>query len=134
MQIFVSYNRRDYALNISEYLARVDNTRTTDPEMWNMFQAGGFALKANSIPFTGIGVDQGQEFLNKILKGEGGLRGITNRPAALLQFCLSASEELIGFNPKSKRQHHHHLSSAKIIERQNQIEFLFNVLKPWNIF
>ena len=139
----LSYNRLDYALNISEYLARVDNTRTTDPEMWNMFQTGGFALKANSIPFTGIGVDQGQEFLNKILKGEGGLRGITNRPAALLQFCLSASElarlaleteELIGFNPKSKRQHHHHLSSAKFIERQNKVELLYNVLEPYNIF
>ena len=130
---FFSYNRLDYALNISEYLARVDNTRTTDPEMWNTFQTGGFALKANSIPFTGIGVDQGQEFLNKILKGEGGLRGIRNRPAALLQFCLSPSEELIGFNPKSKRQHHH-LSSAKFIERQNKVEFLFNVLEPCNIF
>ena len=140
---FFSYNRLDYALNISEYLARVDNTRTTDPKMWNMFQTGGFALKANSIPFTGIGVDQGQEFLNKILKGEGGLRGITNRPAALLQFCLSASElarlaleteELIGFNPKSKRQYHHHLSSAKFIERQNKVELLYNVLEPYNIF
>ena len=60
--------------------------------MWNMFQTRGFALTANSIPFTGIGVDQDQEFLNKILKGEDGLREITNRPAALLQFCLSASE------------------------------------------
>ena len=52
--------------------------------MWNMFQTGKFALKASSIPFTGIGVDQGQEFLNKVLKSEGGLRGITNRPAVLL--------------------------------------------------
>ena len=37
------------------------------------------------------------------------------------------TEELIGFNPKSKRQHHHHLSSAKFIERQNKVELLFNV-------
>ena len=85
-----SYNRLDYPINISESIIQVDNTRTTDPEMWNIFQTGGFALKSNSIPFTGIGVDQGQNFLNKILKG--GLTGITNRPTALLQFCLSASE------------------------------------------
>ena len=107
---FFSYNRLDYALNITEYLARVDNTRTTDPEVWNIFKAGGFALKTNCIPFTGFGVDQGQEFLNKILKGEGGLRGITNRPAALLLICLSSSEivrlaletkEMIGLNTTS---------------------------------
>ena len=57
-------------------------------------------------------MDQGQNFLNKILKGYGGLQGITNRPAALLQFCLTASElarlaleteELIGVNPTSKQ-------------------------------
>ena len=32
MQIFFfSYSRLEYAINISEYLARVDNIRTTDP-------------------------------------------------------------------------------------------------------
>ena len=44
------------------------------------------------------------------------------------------TEELIGFNPKSKRQHHHHLSSAKFIERQNKVELLYNVLEPCSIF
>ena len=140
---FFSYNRLDYALNITEYLARVNNTRTTDPNMWNLLKAGGFALKSNSIPFAGIAVDQGQEFLNKILKGDGGLRGITNRPAALLQFCLTASElarlaleteELIGVNPTPKQKQHHHLSSAKFIQRQNNVEVLFDTLEPCNIF
>ena len=76
-----------------------------------MFQKGKYALEASSIPFTGIGVDQGQEFLNKVLKSE----------AFELARLALETEELIGFNPKSKRQHHHHhLLSAKFIERQNK--------------
>ena len=139
---FFSYNRLDYSLNIMEYIARVDNTRNTDQDMCNKFEVGGFALKANSIPFTGIGVDQGQEFLNKILKGEDGLRGLTNRPAALLQFFLSSSElgrlaleteEVIGLNPSSKRPHHHHLTSAKFRQRQKSVEVLLKALEPCKI-
>jgi hypothetical protein len=46
----------------------------------------------NNIPFTSIGIDQAQEQENKILKGDGGLQGITNKPATFLKYCLAASE------------------------------------------
>lgn len=33
---FFSYNRLDCALNITEYQARAHNTKTTDPNIWNL--------------------------------------------------------------------------------------------------
>ena len=89
---FFSYNRLDYAQNITEYIAKVHDLQETDPKTWNRFLAGEFALTKSAVPFTGIGIDQGQEFLNKLLKGEGGLRGITNKPTSLLKYCLCAPE------------------------------------------
>lgn len=49
-------------------------------------------MTKNEIPFTSIGLDQAQEHENKILKGDGGLQGITNKPATLLKYCLAVPE------------------------------------------
>ena len=139
---FFSYNRLDYAQNITEYLARVDDAQTSDKSVWETLSTGGFALKANEIHFTGIGIDQGQEFLNKVLKGEGGLKGITNRPATLLKFCLSVAEvgrvaaefeELVGMNPSS-RKHHHHLTPALSKHRDTCVQQLTAALEGANPF
>ena len=40
---------------------------------------------------------------------------------------------MIGLNTTSKRQHHH-LTSAKFIQRQKNVEVLFKVFEPCNIF
>ena len=47
---------------------------------------GEFAITQNKIPFTSIGANQAQEHQNKIFKREGGLHGITNKPATFLKY------------------------------------------------
>ena len=139
---FFSYNRLDYAQNVTEYIARVHETQETDPKTWSRFEAGEFSLTKSAVPFTGVGIDQGQEFLNKILKGDGGLRGITNKPTSLLKYCLCAPElariatetdELFGVS-SSSRTHHHHLTSAKFSQRQQRVRLLSTVLLQCNPF
>ena len=59
--LFFVYNRLDYALNIPEYLARMQGLETKYPDIWNMFMKGHLSVQTNTIPFTVVGVDQAQE-------------------------------------------------------------------------
>ena len=82
-----AYATLDYAQNIQEFIARMDAIKTADPELWQSFNNGEFAVNtSNRIPFTRIGVDQAMEHLNKSTKGQGGISGITSHPATLLKF------------------------------------------------
>jgi hypothetical protein len=78
---FFAYNRLDYAQNILEFTARAYAAERDSPVLWGRLLEGEFAVTKSTIPFTSIGIDQAQEHDNKILKGEGGLQGLTNKPA-----------------------------------------------------
>jgi len=70
---FFVYARLDYAQNIQEFIARNDAINTSDPELWQSFTNGEFAVNtSNRFPFRRIGVDQTIEHLNKSTKGQGG--------------------------------------------------------------
>ena len=88
------YQANNYAQNIREFIARMDATKTSDPELWQSFNNGEFAVNtSNRIPFTRIGVDQEMEHMNKSTKGQGRISGIASYPATLLKICLTASEQ-----------------------------------------
>ena len=90
---FFVYNRHDYAQHIPEYVARMYELQTTDPETWSFFASGGFTVNtSNQIPFTRLGLDHAQEQQNKNLKGQGAINGITQSAATLLMFCMCAPE------------------------------------------
>ena len=42
-------------------------------QIWIFFKEGGFTIQTGKIPFTAIGVDQAEEHVNKMHKGEGGI-------------------------------------------------------------
>ena len=55
---FFVYFRLDYAQNIRECIARMDATKTSEPELWQSFNDGEFAVNtSNRILSTRIGVD-----------------------------------------------------------------------------
>ncbi|XP_014677394.1 PREDICTED: uncharacterized protein LOC106817244 [Priapulus caudatus] len=117
---FFAYARLDYAQNIPEFIARMDAIKTSNPELWQSFTNGEFAVNtSNRIPFTRIGVDQAMEHLNKSTKGQGRISGITTSPATLLKFCLTApelarladeSERLVATTSTIAPPQHHQLS------------------------
>jgi hypothetical protein len=140
---FFAYNRLDYAQNILEFTARTYASETTDPDLWKRLCAGEFAVTKNPIPFTSIGIDQSQEHDNKILKGEGGLRGITNKPSTLLKFCLAApvlghlskeTQEMFGVTLAADSNQHHHHSAPRVACQEKNVQALKAVLQPHGIF
>ena len=103
---------------------------------------GGFATSTRKIPFTSIGLDQAQEHANKVIKGEGGIKGITNQPSTLLKYCLAAPElsrisqefrDMLDLSSSTTDQHHH-LSHAKTEKQKREIQALKAVIGPKHIF
>ena len=94
-----------------------------DPTTWVRFEAVQFSLTESTVPFTDIGIDQGQEFLVKVLKGERGLGGITfltKKTSKVLSIC-TRTKDLHGYRMSqtgfaSSRTHRHDLSPVKICE------------------
>ncbi len=139
---FFAYNRLEYAMNIPEYVARMYRLRDTHPSVWAHFEDGHFTVKTNTVPFTAIGVDQAQEHVNKIHKGDGGISGITNTPDVLLKYCLSTpelarlskeTENMLGID-NVKRDQHHDMSRAKVTRKEKYISQMKDVVSKVNPF
>lgn len=140
---FFAYGRHDYAQNIPEYIARMCRLQTTDPEIWQDFMAHEFTVNtSNQIPFTRIGIDHAQEHVNKNLKGQGAIGGITQSPATLLKFCMCAPElarianetEAMADLKKQSKMDHHELNKSTTLRQEQAIKKLFDVLAPCGIF
>ena len=84
---FFAYDRLDYAQNVPEYLAHMQDIEAKSPQIWKDYKSGMFTVKTGNTPFIAIGVDQAQENANKVHKGEGGVSGITNNPESFLKYC-----------------------------------------------
>eukprot|EP00112_Aurelia_sp_Birch-Aquarium-sp1_P010681 Seg2275.3 transcript_id=Seg2275.3/GoldUCD/mRNA.D3Y31 product="hypothetical protein" protein_id=Seg2275.3/GoldUCD/D3Y31 len=112
--------------------------------MWDKFMAGDFTVSASSqVPFTRLGVDQAQEHVNKKLKGQGAVNGITQTPSTLLKFCLCAPElarisseieSIVELTEHRKKQQHHSLNIPALERQEKAIDKLHKVLKPCRIF
>ena len=81
-------------------------------------------------------MDQAQEHVNKIHKGNGGVYGLTTNSEALLRYCLSTPElsrlsveieEILGIK-QCNRDQHHDLSSSRLTYQEQQIQRLKLVL------
>ena len=67
--------------NLQERLLRFDEV-----------MQGNFCVNKNEIPFCAIGPDHAIEHVNKLMKIRGGLKGLTQQPAAMARWFLVAPE------------------------------------------
>ena len=116
--------------------------RESNPSIWEELANGNFTVNTNAIPFTSIGIDEAQEHINKVHKGDGAITGITTNPNSLLKYCLSTPEltRLDGEVEKklnishSGRQKHHHDSPARTSRQEKAILKLHKVLQHSKLF
>ena len=62
------------------------------PTIWQELDSGEFAFNKNSVSLKSIGLDQAQEHVIKVHKGDGAIIGITTDHQALLKYSISAPE------------------------------------------
>ena len=73
-----SMDRLKYRRFLPVYIADMKHLDVFDPAVNNLFVEGEFCVKKNDTPFTTIGVDHAGDQINKIMKIDGGLIGISN--------------------------------------------------------
>ena len=74
------------------YLAQMHRLKIDDPDIHHEFMPGNFCVNKNEIPFCAIGPDHAIENVNKLMKIRGGLKGLTQQPAAMARWFLVAPE------------------------------------------
>ena len=72
------------------YIAEMNGMKSNAPQVWDAFEKGGIVVQKSHITFTAVGVDHVDEQVNKILKINGGLVGISNNINARDHFILTA--------------------------------------------
>ena len=96
---------------------------------------GNFCVNKNEIPFCAIGPDHAIEHVNKLMKIRGGLKGLTQQPAAMARWFLVApelsrlatqAEHMVG---EQRASSHHHDLSGVITNCYENVQKLKDVLK-----
>ena len=118
---FFAHDLLNYARLMPVHLAQLKSLKHEDPLTWQAFKDGEFVCSKSEVPFTRLYTDQALEQENKILKGHGGMVGlsqdekaldrllvITPHVARMVKSYLSTfSSSLPGTN---KRREHYQLS------------------------
>ena len=100
----------------------MEQLELSDPDLQEEFMKGNFCINKNDIPFCAIGPDDAIGIANKIMRIQGGLKALTQQPAALARWFLIApelsrlaaeAETLVGIQTHCST-YHHDLSTAVI--------------------
>ena len=68
----------------------MEKIEDNDPDIYDEFRQGNFCVNKNEIPFCAICADHAIEHVNKMMKITGGLKGLTQQPAAMTRWFLIA--------------------------------------------
>ncbi|KAK3734787.1 hypothetical protein QZH41_007919 [Actinostola sp. cb2023] len=139
---FFAHDRLNYARMVPLYLAQMELIKSSDPNLHEEFMKGNFCVNKNDIPFCAIGPDHAIEHVNKIMKIRGGLKGLTQQPAAMARWFLIApelsrlaaeAEAMVGITTHNLT-HHHDLSEAVINRYEENVKKLKEVFKASDPF
>ena len=115
----LSTDRIKYGRLLPVYLAEMYSLETSDPVVWEAFSNGEFAVQKTKIPFVALGMDHAGEQVNKLLKINGGLIGVSKNVNARNRFMITAPI-ISGISTEAKKvcgihkekSEHHQLSNA----------------------
>ena len=133
---FFAHDRLNYARLVPLYLAQMQKIEVDDPDIYEEFMQGNFCVNKSEIPFCAVGPDHALEHVNK-MKIQGGLKGLTQQPAAMTRWFLIApelsrlaanAESMVGVL-KSMPKRHHDLTDAVINLYNQKVGKLKDLLK-----
>ena len=135
---FFAHDRLNYARMVPLYLAQMHRLKIDDPDIHHEFMQGNVCVNKNEIPFSAIGLDHAIENVNKLMKIRGGLKDLTQQPAAMARWFLVApelsrlagtqAEHMVGVQ-RTSSSHHHDLSDVVTSRYNENVQKLKDVLK-----
>ena len=116
---FFAHDQLNYARLTQLYLATMAELERRDEVSWKYLEQN-YSISKTSIPLAAIGSGHAMEQENKAMKVLGGITGLTQQPAALSRFCLTApilselSQEFLQRNNVGtyNRKHHYQLTGS----------------------
>ena len=131
----VSMDRIHYRRLMPVYIANMRRLEEEDPAIWEALANGQFSVSKSSVPFTSIGVDYAGEQVNRVLKVDGGLTGISSNQNARTRLLLIApiishlTEEMKARScSQEKVKTHHQLTPSFLSTQRKKIERLQPIL------
>ncbi len=123
-----------YARWLSVHVRDLMQLECECPTVWDEFLKGHFVTQKTCHKFSMMAHDQIHEQLNAIVKGDGGVIGITENESALQRWMIPGPEiarviSEISMNSKSKSKHCHHEQIPSI-----QSRFATNVRNVVDVF
>uniref|UniRef100_H3AC19 Uncharacterized protein n=1 Tax=Latimeria chalumnae TaxID=7897 RepID=H3AC19_LATCH len=138
------FDHPNYARWLSVHIRDLDALSHQCPSVYTEFMQGKFVIFLTGIPFTGIPLDQANEFNIKKVKGRGGFGGIENNPQSLRrlmvtgpEFVRMISEFQNKIKPKAGKAsgQYERDDFSEYVRKQfdddtRQIDIIFDVYKP----
>ena len=111
-----------------------------DEANWKYLEQN-YSVSRTSIPFVAIGSDHAMEQENKAMKVLGGITGLTQQPAALSRFCLTApilselSQEFLQRNNVGtyNRKPHYQLTGSAWDRIHINAKKIVNILETFSV-
>ena len=115
LPFFFSSDRTHYSRWLTIHLLDMLNLKDMFPDVHEQFMDGKFVIHKSNRVYSGIAIDQAHEQNNAILKGEGGIIGITEDESSLLRWAVAGPEvcrvikeyETISITDKTVNLKHH---------------------------
>ena len=89
---FFANNNFNYARWLSVHLKDMLCLEHNHPYLYLEFKAGKFVVFKSMRPLSSMVTDQAHEQANAIIKGEGGVTGVTEDPSALWRWMVAGPE------------------------------------------
>ena len=88
-----SLDRTNYARWLPVHIRDMAELPNKHPHVYKEFTSGSkFTVQKTTNPFSSIPLDQAHEQNNELIKGDGGVIGITENPNALLRWMVAGPE------------------------------------------
>jgi len=81
-KLFFAMDRLKYKRIWPRYISDMHALKTDHPDTWKELEEGNITVTKGTIPFVSVGADHACEQLNRLMKANGGLTGISNNPNA----------------------------------------------------
>jgi len=89
---FFALDRTNYARWLPVHIRDMTKLSETNKSVYDEFMHGKFTVHKTSNLFSGISIDHAHEQLNSVLKGDGGIVGLTENDAALHRWITAGPE------------------------------------------
>jgi hypothetical protein len=89
---FFSMGLTNYARWLPVHIRDMSMLATAHPAVYDEFMKGHFVVQRSEKLFSAMGLDQAHEQQNELIKGVGGVIGLTENPSALHRWMVSGPE------------------------------------------